>query len=746
MNGLYYLAEANLYLGIFYLVYCLFLNRNTYYQLSRAYLLFSCIIAFILPLVQLNILKPASPAAQPLQITSFAPVTPLKHAGTARLNLIAALAAAKAIAPSPAPVLQSAHKATKRPFTWQDGLLYGYLIGAGALLFVLLIKLYTLFRLMRRELVVNEDKYRVIYLDGSDVAFSFFNYLFIGADAHGAKTIIRHELVHIQQRHSADIILLELLKIINWFNPFLYMVQNSLKTVHEYIADEQTAAFETDALTYASFLVNNAYGAGGSSITHSFFNYNLLKKRIMMLNQQRSGKLARLKYLIIIPICGALLCTSTLVFSKSYGWLNIGSAKAKSAGNYARKTKRLRVTQNGVTTVTDKLALNQQNEKVTYTPSTITKDDSLSLLRNNNIKVEVVEDSIPFKNRDGRPIIPVINVDGYYQMDHFLHHNIKYDAAKGEKGGLVVVRFTLDANRHLYNPRIVKSGGARLDALALNGFSAYRGIVNDDPGKSLKIGVYFFTSDYSIFKTDSLSSEPEFGGELIITNYKYPAKITNKGYEYDESDMGFAGGATNKSSARVIIYDQSGEGTWYYANKCTPADLAMLKDKYGYIFPSAQTMIIQPNKFHTRLGYIFHVASYLDDPYATQFYDYMLDNTSYPAEAQKALEGGVVVLNFNLDNAGMMNDISVAQSAGKGFDEAALSALRSYKSPLKDSPGKHSIALLFCVGENEYRPVVSDDVKKEGYVGELAVCDLKSPFKNGSMYIPPASAPKSEMH
>ncbi|MES2112790.1 MAG: TonB family protein [Bacteroidota bacterium] len=741
MNGLYYLAEANLYLGIFYLVYCLFLNRNTYYQLSRAYLLFSCIIAFILPLVQLNILKPASPAAQPLQITSFAPVTPLKHAGTARLNLIAALAAAKAIAPSPAPVLQSAHKATKRPFTWQDGLLYGYLIGAGALLFVLLIKLYTLFRLMRREPVVNEDKYRVIYLDGSDVAFSFFNYLFIGADAHGAKTIIRHELVHIQQRHSADIILLELLKIINWFNPFLYMVQNSLKTVHEYIADEQTAAYETDALTYASFLVTNAYGAGGSSITHSFFNYNLLKKRIMMLNQQRSGKLARLKYLVIIPICGALLCTSTLVFSKSYGWLNIGAANGKLAGNHTSKIKRLKVTQNGVTTVTDKLALNQQNEKITYTPATITKADSLALLKNNNIKVEVVEDSIPYKTRDGRPILPVIGVDGYYLMDHFLHHNIKYDATKGEKGGLVVVRFTLDANRHLYNPRIVKSGGAKLDALALNGFSAYRGIVNDDPGKSLKIGVYFFTNDYSIFETDSLSNDPEFAGELIITNYKYPIKVTNKGYEYDENGPGFSA-----TGAKAIIYDQNGEGTWYYSDKCTPADLAMLKDKYGYTFPSAETMIIQINKLRTRLGYIFNVASYLDAPYTTQFYNYILENTEYPKEAQKALEGGVVVLNFNLDNNGMMNNISVAKSAGKGFDEAAVSALRSYKFAIKDIPGEHSIALLFCVGENEYRPAVSDDVKKEGYVGELAVCDLKSPFKDGSIYIPPAPAPKSDQH
>lgn len=465
-----------------------------------------------------------------------------------------------------------------------------------------------------------------------------------------------------------------------------------------------------------------------------------------MLNQQRSGNLARLKYLVVIPICGALLCTSTLVFSKTYGWLNIGSAGGKSPVSSVKKIRHLKITQNGVTTVADKISVNQQNLKVTLTPATITKADSLSLLKNNNIKVEVVEDSVQFKTRDGRPILPVIGVDGYYQMDHFLHHNIHYESVKGEKGGLVVVRFTLDANRHLYNPRIVKSGGAKLDALALKGFNAYRGIVNDDPGKSLKIGVYFFTNDYSIFETDSLSSEPEFGGELIITNYKYPAKVTSKGYEYNESDMGFAGGTTTTSSARVIIYDQSGEGTWYYESKCSSADLAMLKDKYGYTFPSAQTLIIQINKLHKRLGYIFSVASYLDAPYATQFYDRVLENTEYPKEAQKALEGGVVVLNFNLDNTGMMNNISVAQSAGKGFDEAAVRALQSYKYAIEDNPGKHSIALLFCVGENEYRPVVSDDVKKEGYVGELAVCDLKSPFRNGAVYIPPASPPKSDRH
>jgi hypothetical protein len=263
MNWLYYLAEANLYLGVFYLAYCLFLNRNTHYQLSRAYLIFSCIVAFILPVLQIGALRAVKPVDT---ISSAGAITPVMPP------------AVSVVAPYQSAVINTntAPAVVEQHFTLLDGLWYAYLLGVAVLLIVLFIKLYTLFRLTRNEQAVDEGQYRVIYLNGSDVAFSFFNYLFIGADAPGAKTIIRHELVHIRQKHSADIILLEVLKVINWFNPFVYLLQNSLKTVHEYIADEQTAAYETDALTYASFLLKNAYGAGGSSITHSFFNYNLL--------------------------------------------------------------------------------------------------------------------------------------------------------------------------------------------------------------------------------------------------------------------------------------------------------------------------------------------------------------------------------------------------------------------------------------------------------------------------------------
>ncbi len=722
MNWLYYLAEANIYLAVFYLTYCIFLNRDTHYQLSRSYLIFSCIVSFILPVLQIGVLKPAK-HVQPINQTIYqVPQT---------VSVVEQRPATVAVIPTP----EAAHH-----FTLTDGLCYAYLIGVGVSILLLCAKLFALFRLTRNK-GVKERRYRVIYLPGADIAFSFFNYLFIGDCVREADIMIRHELVHIRQKHSADIIFLELLKIINWFNPFVYLLQTSLKTVHEYIADEQTTTHNMDTWTYSSFLLKNAYGTGASSITHSFFNYNLLKKRIIMLNQQRSGNLARLKYLVIIPICAALLCASTLAFGKNYSLIDLAPVKVRSAarytmvnGNHLVKRKLLKVTQNGIVTITNQLSVDQKNIKKIYTAATITKTDRSQLLKNHHIKVEVIEDSTLFTTKDGKLMLPVVNVDGYYLLDHFLHKNIHYNTAIGEKGGLVEVGFSLDNDRHITNAKIVKSGGPKLDALALNGFNAYKGVVNDDPGKTLKIGVYFFTDDYSIFKTDSLSKDPEFGGELIITNYKYPMNVTSKGYEYDESN----------AEARVVIYDKNGEGTWYFKTKMSPAELQSLKDKYGYTFPSASSMAIQfikpksaPN---SHLAYIFDVNSYLDAPYSNHFYHHILNNIEYPQQAKKSLKGGVVVLNFNLDNNGMISNINIAKSGGNEFDQAAVTALQSYKFSIKDSEGQHSIALLFCVAEKKYRPVVRNDVKKDGYVGELAISDTKSPFSNSAVKFPPPAA------
>lgn len=318
MNWLHYLVEANIYLGIFYLCYFLFFKKETYYTLNRAYLLLSCVIAFVLPLIKVSILKPANYA-----IKSIVLIRPFNFN---RLRLPIKIAS------------------TENHLSLRDAVFYIYLLVAGILLVLLIIKLFRLFILTRSQSSTNHNQYKLIYINDSNTAFSFLNYLFIGTKIPCADTIVRHELVHIRQRHSFDIILLEILKIINWFNPMIYLLQNSFKTLHEYIADEETVAFEINAFTYSDFLINNAYGISGSSVTHSFFNYNLLKRRIIMLHQKRSGSLARLKYLIALPVCAGMLCASTLGFSKTYGWIDLAPMKTRDTTKNVHKTSPKKIT------------------------------------------------------------------------------------------------------------------------------------------------------------------------------------------------------------------------------------------------------------------------------------------------------------------------------------------------------------------------------------------------------------------
>ncbi|WP_431198634.1 M56 family metallopeptidase [Mucilaginibacter sp. P19] len=222
MNWLYYLLEANLYLCVFYAGYCLFLNKETHYTLNRIYLLLSCVVSFVLPVVQIGWLKPVETVTKTIVI-----------------------------------IPQTAYQTTvqkltvRQTLTFNDIWVYAYILGIIVLTTVLFIRLYQLVKLTKATKTLVDGKYKLINIEGSNTAFSFFNYLFIGTKTQANNIIIRHELVHIRQKHSVDIVFLELIKIINWFNPLVYLLQISLKTIHEYIADEQTAAQESDAFSYS---------------------------------------------------------------------------------------------------------------------------------------------------------------------------------------------------------------------------------------------------------------------------------------------------------------------------------------------------------------------------------------------------------------------------------------------------------------------------------------------------------------
>jgi len=455
MNWLHYLLEANIYLSVFYAVYCLFFNKETYYTLNRVYLLLSSILAFVLPVIQVGALKPANGYAQQTYVT---------------------------IALSPSNVTDSqvaSYKPTVSSLTLQDVIWYVYLAGIVVLSVILIIKIVRLAKMTANaKTMVNRD-YKLIGINDSNAAFSFFNYLFIGTKTAESELIIQHELVHIRQKHSVDIIFIELLRIINWFNPIIYLMQLSLKTVHEYIADEQTAARGTDALTYSSFLVDNAYGLNGSSVTHSFFNYNLLKKRIIMLNQKRSGNLARLKYLVAVPVCAGMLCASTLAFSKNYALVDL-APKPNPASPIA------------LTDSVAKVKPPQNNAQLPPPP----------------------------------PPPPVAVKDSYVELFNYLNKVITYPKSelKTNQSGLVAVSFDVKDKGKIANINITKSAAAAFNREVLQALKSYEGSVNETPGKH-KMIIYFCTDYYKFIKTPDAAELKAPGYDfslMFFKNNKYP--------------------------------------------------------------------------------------------------------------------------------------------------------------------------------------------------------------------------------
>jgi hypothetical protein len=393
-------------------------------------------------------------------------------------------------------------------FNWQDGLVYAYYAGAAIFLLVLLFKLVQLARIARRGKTDESAGYKVVYLDEPETAFSFFKYLFISTSPKSAETIIRHELVHIRQRHSADILFIELLKVINWFNPFIYLLQRSLRAVHEYIADEQTASAGSGALAYSSFLVDNAYGLSGASVTHSFFNYNLLKKRIIMLHQKRSGKLARLKYLLTVPVCAGLLCVSTLAFSKTYGWVNIGPQKVADT----------------IRQVRHRHSIDNINYNYTYTTS----------------KGYKVKESITSNGGD----------------------TIK-----------TVIVFDKNDEYHVYDDKTI-SANDRKTLLDKYGYKF-------PSGKILTIRLLPPPPPPVPPMGDHNPPPPPAPPTTRIDLHR-PGHITKKGYRYTES--GYI--VDDKSDFRVIITEKNGDQKEFWKSSATAADIKLLRDKYGYTFPT----------------------------------------------------------------------------------------------------------------------------------------------------------------
>lgn len=277
MNGIIYLVQVNVYLFAFYAFYRLILSRETFFGLNRFYLIGSTLLAFGIPVVQSDWVKDWL-APEPIQNLAM------------QVNL---QAYEFLVVPATEVTLISVGDV----ITWL------YMGVAGFLLVRLVYRLFSAYRWVRNP-------------QNGLQACSFFNYIAVDENLEGREAIMIHEQVHVQQIHSADILFFELNVIVNWFNPVAYLLKEESRKVHEYIADAEASRTLAEKSAYAMLLFNENFGVKSQQLTNSFFNQSILKQRIMMLQKNKSKKVALVKYGFIVPLFLGMLMLSSAFVSK----------------------------------------------------------------------------------------------------------------------------------------------------------------------------------------------------------------------------------------------------------------------------------------------------------------------------------------------------------------------------------------------------------------------------------------------
>jgi TonB family protein len=274
MTAWHYLLLVNIYLLLFYGFYVLLLRKETFFQLNRIYLVAASLLSFFIPMIQSNWVKNLFITKQveltiynsPLVVYQFKPI---QHTQVTIGQVLAIV----------------------------------YLVGM----------LFLIGRFIWQMIVLN----KIINQPNAAVAYSFFKKIRLGPGQADNHIITAHERVHAKQWHSADVLLIEAVMIINWFNPVVYLYRFSIKHIHEYIADRQALKSGTNKTDYALLLLSQTFNVPAHHLVNPFYNHSLLKQRITMLQKSKSKGMALIKYGLSVPLFILMLVLSSATVNDS---------------------------------------------------------------------------------------------------------------------------------------------------------------------------------------------------------------------------------------------------------------------------------------------------------------------------------------------------------------------------------------------------------------------------------------------
>ncbi|MBL7740142.1 MAG: energy transducer TonB [Chitinophagaceae bacterium] len=283
---LFYILQVVVCSGLLYGYYHLFLRNKRFHQYNRHYLLAIAVISIFVPFLNIPVYFNAEQTA-PLWIQTLDEISVNSH------SFFAA----------------EAQRTASTIFTFNNILLILYVSVSCFLFFRLVMAIIKIRKIAGLYQVEKMEGINFVNTDEKETPFSFFHWLFwnkrIQLDSPEGQQIFRHELYHIRQKHSLDILFIELLTLVFWINPFFHLLKKELTTIHEFLAD-QFAIRQQEKWSYAELLLMHLLDSPHLRFTNPFF-HTQIKRRIAMITNSPKTSHQYLRKLMVLPVVATLI-------------------------------------------------------------------------------------------------------------------------------------------------------------------------------------------------------------------------------------------------------------------------------------------------------------------------------------------------------------------------------------------------------------------------------------------------------
>ena len=206
-------------------------------------------------------------------------------------------------------VVKPMEKSSSVDWYWILGLVY--MLGVLFFLMRFIFQIMGLAKLIRNGSVVDKEKYKLVQVSQETLPFTFLNYLFVNEITYlrsGIEpAILKHELTHIREKHSLDILFVEVLKIIFWFNPLFLLYKKAIQLNHEFLADRAVIAGSLEVFQYQKLLISKVLGEEFVYNLSSPINYSVTKNRLIMMRKHTSKRKSLFLKVGLIPVLTLLL-------------------------------------------------------------------------------------------------------------------------------------------------------------------------------------------------------------------------------------------------------------------------------------------------------------------------------------------------------------------------------------------------------------------------------------------------------